>query len=331
MAFEGYHQMRDEDPTPICAFHIPSNGAPQVISLPSDLQDLSNADGYTWLHFDVGDPAFAPWLSRQLPLNVAKALTQSETRPRCDRVEDGLLVNLRGVNMNPGAVAEDMVSVRLWLTENLIVSARVRKVWAVDAIRQQMNAATAPRTVTAFLAELTYGLTKRIDQVSVTLVEDTDTLEENALSPSKALAGELAGLRQSVIKLRRFMRPQNKAITELSNGQVWPLDPHCAGLLRETANRAVRAMEELDATSDRLQAIQDHLDVLHTSALGRNSYVLSIVAAIFLPLGFLTGLFGINVGGMPGVDAAYGFWAVSVGSILIGFMLFFVFRYLKWL
>ncbi|MGA9411975.1 MAG: CorA family divalent cation transporter [Roseobacter sp.] len=56
-----------------------------------------------------------------------------------------------------------------------------------------------------------------------------------------------------------------------------------------------------------------------------------MVAAIFLPLGFITGLFGINVGGIPGVEAAYGYWVVSVGSILIGFVLFFVFRYLKWL
>ncbi len=323
--------MSDKNPSPICAFSVSHDGVSQSISLPSDLQAPAKTDGYIWLHFDVGDPAFEPWLVRNLPITVAKALVQSETRPRCDRMENGLLLNLRGVNMNPGANADDMVSVRLWITEGLIISARVRKVWAVDAIRQEMEAGTAPTTVTAFLAELAYGLTKRIEKVSVALFEETDTLEEHTLSPSNDLATDLAALRQSIIKMRRFVRPQSEALAELAGGQVWPIDPDCAGLLRETANRTVRTMEELDATSDRLLAIQDHLDVLHTSALGRNSYVLSIVAAIFLPLGFLTGLFGINVGGMPGVDSAFGFWAVSIGSILIGFVLFFVFRYLKWL
>jgi zinc transporter len=264
-------------------------------------------------------------------MTVVKALIEPETRPRCDRVENGLILNLRGVNMNPGADADDMVSVRLWVTEGLIISARVRKVWAVDAIKQQMDAGLGPSTVTAFLAELVYGLTKRIGKVSLALVEDTDTLEEHALSPSNTLASELAGLRQSVIKLRRFVRPQNEAIAELSRGQIWALEPQSANLLLETANQNVRTMEELEATAERLQAMQDQLDMLHMSALGRNSYVLSIVAAIFLPLGFLTGLFGINVGGMPGVDSAYGFWAVSTGLILIGFILFFVFRQLKWL
>lgn len=323
--------MPDNDPNPVCAFVVSPNGVPRPTLLPNDLRSLSKTDGYVWVHFDAGDPGFEAWITRQLPMTVAKALVEPETRPRCDRVEDGLMLNLRGVNMNPGENADDMVSVRLWVTEGLIISARLRKIWAVDAIRQHMEAGQAPSTVTAFLAELAHELTKRIDKVSLALVEDTDTFEEHALSPSKTLASELAGMRQSVIKLRRFIRPQNEAIAELAGGQVWPLEPHAASLLLETANRTARTMEELEATSDRLRAIQDHLDMLHMSALGRNSYVLSIVAAIFLPLGFLTGLFGINVGGMPGVDAAYGFWAVSVGSVLIGFLLFFVFRHLKWL
>jgi len=325
------HQMPDEDPNPICAFEVSLEGVSQPIPLPTDLQNPTKLEGYVWLHFDVGDLALEAWLANQLPITVAQALVQPETRPRCDRLENGLVLNLRGVNMNPGANADDMVSVRLWVTEGLIISARVRKVWAFDTIRQQMDTGIAPSSVAAFLVELASGLTKRIDKVSLALVEDTDTLEERALSPSKALTSELAELRQSVIKLRRFVRPQSDAIAELAGMQIWPLEPLCAGLLHEIADRTVRTMEELDATSDRLQAIQDQLDMLHMSALGRNSYVLSIVAAIFLPLSFLTGLFGINVGGMPGADAAYGFWAVSVGSILIGFILFFVFKYLKWL
>lgn len=323
--------MPEEDPKPICAFAVSADGVPQAISLPKDLNEHSGMGGYTWIHFDATDLEFEKWLTHQLPATIVGALIQPETRPRCDRIEDGIILNLRGVNLNPGADADDMVSVRLWVTEGLIISARVRKIWAVDAIRQQMVSGIAPATVSAFLAELTFGLMKRIEQVSLALVEDTDALEEDAFQASTTLVSVLAGLRHSVIKLRRFVRPQSQAISELSSGRAWQLDPHYAGLLQEAANQSIRTMEELDSTSDRLQAIQDQLDVLHASALGRNSYVLSIVAAIFLPLGFLTGLFGINVGGMPGVEAAYGFWVVAVGSVLIGLVLFFAFRYLKWL
>jgi zinc transporter len=46
-------------------------------------------------------------------------------------------------------------------------------------------------------------------------------------------------------------------------------------------------------------------------------YVLSIVAAMFLPLGFLTGLLGINLGGIPGAESPFGFLAFSLLMFLI--------------
>jgi zinc transporter len=60
-------------------------------------------------------------------------------------------------------------------------------------------------------------------------------------------------------------------------------------------------------------------------------YVLSIVAAIFLPLGFFTGLMGINVGGMPGVEDGAAFWVVV--GMCVGLMLILgvIFRWKKWL
>lgn len=316
--------------SPLCAFDIHLDGRCEPLDLASDALP-EPSEGYRWFHFDLSQPETEVWLKAHLPFSVVEALTQAETRPRCMQMEGGLFLNLRGVNLNPGANSDDMVSMRLWATEGLIVSARVRKIWAVDALRGKMDAGVAPVSVTMFLAELCHGLTKRIEKVSLDLVERTDELEEEVLIASRTAATSLATLRQSVIKLRRFVRPQNEAVADLAAGELWPLEEKCANFLRESSNRTTRIVEELDATSDRLQALQAHADMLHASTLGRNTYVLSVVAAIFLPLGFLTGLFGINVGGMPGVESAYGFWVVTVSSALLGVVLFLVFRFLKWL
>jgi zinc transporter len=60
-------------------------------------------------------------------------------------------------------------------------------------------------------------------------------------------------------------------------------------------------------------------------------YLLSLIAAIFLPLGFITGLMGINVGGMPMVEGDKGFWIIT--SICVAFMIVTgtIFKFLKWL
>ena len=52
--------------------------------------------------------------------------------------------------------------------------------------------------------------------------------------------------------------------------------------------------------------------------MNKNLYLISIIAAIFLPLGFLTGLLGINVGGIPGTDVTWAFWAVCALLAALG-------------
>lgn len=320
-----------DEPIPVCAFLISSDAQVAAINLSDTDQQNDPKVGYRWLHFDLNDPKFEPWALRTLPQTAAMALTQSETRPRCDLLDSGLIMNLRGVNLNPGANPDDMVSLRLWVRDGLIISARARRVWAVEDIRQRVEVGKGPPSIASFLAELTYSLTKRIEKVSLELVENTDEFEERSFAMSRGLSAELASARQSAIKLRRFVRPQAEAIIELSEGHAWPLDTKSAGILREAANHALRTIEELDATVDRLRAVHDHLELQQSSALGRNSYVLSIVAAIFLPLGFLTGLFGVNIGGMPGIGAEQAFWVLTVASVVIGIALFLIFKFSKWL
>ncbi len=100
--------------------------------------------------------------------------------------------------------------------------------------------------------------------------------------------------------------------------------------MREVANRTFRPVEELDATRDRLASLRSHVDSLHAARIGRQGFVLSVVAAIFLPLGFLTGLFGVNVAGMPGIDTPWAFAVLAVGSAAIGVALYPMFRLMRW-
>tara|TARA_R110002124_G_scaffold249097_2_gene414229 strand:+ start:125 stop:1087 length:963 start_codon:yes stop_codon:yes gene_type:complete len=287
-------------------------------------------EGYRWVHLDLGDAQTKPWLKQHLPEIAARALWQSETRPRCERLADGLILNLRGVNLNPGSDPEDMVSLRMWVTKDTIVSARVRKVWAMDAIRTAADKGTAPTTVGRFLADLTHAITSRIETVSLGLEEATDEYEEAVSEGTVLPPDKLGRLRQALIKMRRFINPQREAITNLATLENWIFSPEELALLRESSNRTRRIVEELDATRDRLAALQEHIDADRVHALGRNSYLLSIVAAIFLPLGFLTGLFGVNVAGMPGVTEPLAFWFLVGASVLVGIALYLMFKLTRW-
>jgi zinc transporter len=100
--------------------------------------------------------------------------------------------------------------------------------------------------------------------------------------------------------------------------------------LREIYDRQVRLVEDLDSVRERLGVIHEELVSRLSDQLNKRMYVLSIVAALFLPLSFLTGLLGINVAGIPGEDYPHAFWVFTgMLVVLIAFQMWFFVRK-KW-
>ena len=91
-----------------------------------------------------------------------------------------------------------------------------------------------------------------------------------------------------------------------------------------------RFVEELDSFRERSQVISDEVTNILTERLNENMYALSVVAAIFLPLGFLTGLLGINIGGIPGVENPQAFLVFcGMLALLVGLQVL-IFRKMRW-
>ena len=96
------------------------------------------------------------------------------------------------------------------------------------------------------------------------------------------------------------------------------LDDASRSRLREAADRITRSIEDLDAARDRAAVTYEELGSRIAEEMNATMYRLTVVAAIFLPLGLLTGLLGINVGGIPGTDSPRAFAVVCVGLLLLG-------------
>ncbi|MEQ9122665.1 MAG: CorA family divalent cation transporter, partial [Alphaproteobacteria bacterium] len=104
--------------------------------------------------------------------------------------------------------------------------------------------------------------------------------------------------------------PQRDALSTLAIEELPWLGSGERGRLREATDRITRLAEELDAIRDRAAVVHDQIVEQRGEAMNRSMLILAVVAAIFLPLGLLTGLLGINVGGVPGADTSWAFWAV---------------------
>jgi zinc transporter len=289
---------------------------------------------FIWLHLNMLNDEARRWIRSQesIPFAAASALLAGETRPRVTGFDQGLVVNLRGVNLNEGADPEDMISIRIWLARQIIVTTRRRRLMAAQDVRADIAKGARIDNTGALLARIAGKLTERAEPYVLDIEEQVDDLEAEMLDGGRQdIRARLAHARQTAVHFRRFIAPQRDALNRLAVDESGLFDHHAQTELREIADRVTRMTEEIDAARERAMVLQDQLTDQRAEDMNRNMMILSVVAAIFLPLGFLTGLFGINVGGMPGVDSAHAFWLVVAGCIAIGVSLLVVFRMLKWL
>ena len=301
--------MRKEGDGLIAAFILDGKGGGSEVGW-KEIGEWSPESGLLWVHLDYTVEQARKWLVDGSGLDevISNALAERDSRPRCTSFHDGLLLSLRGVNLNPGSEPEDMVGIRIWFGENRIISTRRRRLLTVADLKTAVENGTGPVSMGDFLVQITGRLMERMSQVIEDLEDRVAELEEQLLtSETGQMRSQLSVLRRTAISLRRYLSPQREALSRLLSERLPWLDEGAKIELREVSDRLTRYVEDLDEARDRTAVTQEELANRLAEQMNSKMYLLSIIAAIFLPLGFLTGLLGINVGGIPGAESKMGF------------------------
>ncbi len=151
------------------------------------------------------------------------ALLAKGTGPQAMAVIDGLMVFLRGVNLNPGEDPIDMVSIRMFFEHQRINTVRRLPMMAVRDIRQALDAGTGPKVAGDFLVAIAARLTDRVGPKLTELFDELGRLEaEIDADTGRASRTRLAAIRRDTITLHRYLAPQEAALTYLlGTGLGW--------------------------------------------------------------------------------------------------------------
>ncbi len=300
-----------------------------------EIQAWKPEEGVLWVHLDRTGERASSWVTNETGIDHATAetlLMPVANRPRVQKIGDGLLVVLRGVNLNPGNDLDDMVGVHMWIDSHRIITLRRRRLMAGTEIRDLVVKGLGPKNSSDFLSELADRLIQPMTPVINDLDDTVDKLQTELLTTTNAaLRRQLQDIRQEAINFRRYLAPQRDALSRFQTEQTsWLLDLDKA-YLREIADRTMRFVEDLDSARERAAIAQDELNNRLADQMNRTMYLLTVVAALLLPPSLLTGLFGINVGGMPGVESGWAFAAIAILIPVLAVVEFVVLRWLKWI
>lgn len=311
----------------VAAFSFDGNGQAERIGS-QELLEPTGGGAFCWVHINRASPVAEEWLLQHgIDGFICSALMAEETRPRCTMHGEGALLILRGIDMGPEAEVGDMVAVRLWICSDRVVSVSARPMLMVQEVEESAARHHAPVSPGDLIARLAMRLSDVVAPVVALLNEQIDDLEEDVLDDDLVMErGQLAQIRRSSIMLRRYMFPQRDALVTLEIEEADWLGTRDRHHVREAVEAVTRLSEELDAIRDRAQIVHDQIMDRRSETMNRQMLILSVIAGVFLPLGLIAGMMGMNVGGLPGEKSPWGFVATCTVLAAIGLFQVVLFR-----
>jgi len=304
-----------------------------VRPIESEEATLYSGPGFIWVHIDAGtDEELHLLRGNDIPDVAANALVATETRPRCDRIDEGAIVNLRGPAAEETDNSDRLVSIRMWIRRGKVNSVTRRPLAATDVVKAQMEAGRIldPGDLVAAFAR---AISRQLDP-EVAKLGDTLDDHESELDDSRALyrlRSSIARIRSDSIAYRRFVAPNRDALLTLADLDFIWLAEEDRLHIREAADRFARMTEELEAVRERAALLHEQLTDLRGEQMETRALLISIVAFIFLPLTFITGLLGMNVEGIPYAQSAWAFWGVVAFCFVTGALVLAWFMWRHWL
>lgn len=295
----------------VCAFHLDP-----VERCESAAFDAGAAPRPRWLHFNVADARARRWLQDEsgLPAAAVKVLIEPDPPVRVERAAAGVLVVLSDVHHDFGTDPEGFGKIRLYVDAERMVSSRADHLRTADRVRHELLdgfPAGSPWTLFEHFVETLVGTFG--DEVGK-LGAVVDLAEDEILAGRYQAQGPVLGrVRRTCARLRRHINGNRTALTGLR--AHLSQDPEWASRqgLRDVIDRFDG--QDLELLQERTRQLQEEIAARVSEATNRSLFLLSMISAALLPITLITGIFGMNVGGLPFSSHPQGFLWVMLGMI----------------
>jgi zinc transporter len=288
-----------------------------------------------WVHLEHDAEGVADWLRDDLGLSPATidAITSDRNRPRAFREGNTLATILRGINGDDdGTGSDEMVAMQIWADASHVVTLRRRRLQAPKDVLAEIEAGAGKITVGDLVTRLVEETVDRIGEVILDMNEHIDQLETRCdREPIEEVLTAISQIRRKCLALKRHLSPQHDALIHIARDAPDWLSSDNRAAIRETIDQLHHYLDDIDVSKESTLVLQDDLNNRAAAQTNKTTYLLSIVAALFLPLSFVTGVLGMNVGGMPGTTSHTAFWITCGAMAVLACIQLLMFRKLRWL
>ena len=292
--------------------------------------------GLLWVDFfDPGDD------ERELLLNefqfhplVVDGVINPDVRPaRVEDFGDYIFVNVRSVDYTAETEVVQTTDMGMFIGQNFVVTIHNSEMPSVEAVKQLVEIDGRPmRKGPGFFAHALFDALIQAILPTLDLMEDrADAIEEQVLTdPDQYALTALMALKRSCLSLNRALAPQREVLNRLGRREFDIIGHDVDLYFRDLADDLIRVQAANDAIRERTDtSLATYLSVVGNRQ-NEIMKVLSIVATVFLPLGLIAGLFGMNFENMPGIGFKWGYHIVVGVSVFAAALVAWMFWIKRW-
>ena len=297
----------------ICGFRFVPGEPAQPVHATADAQPLLQlaGPGFVWLHFNLSHAGAEAWLRQHASLsdNFFEALSTGSRTTRIERDGTALFAVVNDVafefSLDVGEVAT------LWLSvgPHVVISARRHPLRAIDRLRMAVKRGTALGSSVALLDHLLREQEDELQRIVRKATERVDDIEDEVLAGKhQRHSAELARLRRLMVRLQRLLALEPSALMRvLANPPTW-IAADDVQQLRQANEEFALVLRDIAALQERIKLMQDEAAARVAEENNRSLFLLTMVTVMALPINLISGLFGMNVGGIPLAEHRSGFW-----------------------
>jgi magnesium transporter len=310
--------------------------AENTVSKVEEILSLQGKNETLWINIDGRDIKTIETIDDHYGVHplVLEDIVSTGQRPKVDDYGDYLFIVLKMIYFDDTVNDIYAEQIGLVLSSNHVISFQEKPGDLFDPIRERLRAAKG-RVRQSGADYLMYCLIDAIVDHYFVLLEtiggQVDLLEQRLMENNDGqIATKIHFLKRQIIFLR---------------GQIWPLRDVVGSLIRlenplinpETKVYLRDVYDHCTQVNDTIESFRDALSGLHDIYLSMAGYrmneimkVLTIFAAIFIPLTFIAGIYGMNFDHMPELRWRYGYFGVLAFMGLLAAGMLYVFKIKRW-
>jgi zinc transporter len=309
----------------ICAFDL---GPARVAPVGADALDgaATTAGPPRWLHLNLTDTRARRWVEQQgrIHHDAREILLSADNRVQSQAVAGGLTMVLADLHHDLKGSPERIGMLSVYVDEHLMITGRRHALQSADKLRRRLLHGLNVTSTGEALEELLETLTNSFAEQVARLGDQVDDAEDKILVGQLHDQGaQLGRMRRLLARLRRHARSNRTALSAaLPRLPLW-LEDERRRHLAEVADRMEAVAQDIELIQERTRLLQEEIAGRLNEATNANLFFLSIITATLLPVTLITGIFGMNVGGLPWLNDPGGFrWVAlimvaSVAGVLL--------------